>query len=55
MDFLEGNLTDLTAAGRQAAEERSLEAVGERLKDIYRRERILPPLPASMLRCHAKA
>ena len=55
MDLLAGDLPDLTAAGRQAAEERSLEAVGERLEDIYRRERILPPLPASMPRRRAKA
>ena len=55
MGLLAGDLLDLTAAGRQAAEERSLDAVGERLKDIYRRERILPPLPAPMPRRRAKA
>ena len=55
MDLLAGDLPDLTTAGRQAAEERSLEAVGERLKDIYRWERILPLLPASMPRRRAKA
>ena len=55
MGLLAGDLPDLTAAGRRTAEERSLEAVGERLKDIYRQERILPPLPASLSRRHAKA
>ena len=55
MGLLAGDLPDLTAAGRRTAEERSLEAVGERLKDIYRQERILPPLPASLPRRHAKA
>ena len=55
MGLLAGDLPDLTTAGRRTAEERSLEAVGERLKDIYRREHILPPLPASLPRRHAKA
>ena len=55
MDLLAGTLPDLTAAGRQAAEERSLEAVGERLKDIYRKERILPPLPAPPKHRRARA
>ena len=55
MDLLAGTLPDLTAAGRQAAEERSLEAVGERLKEIYRRERILPPLPAPLKHRRARA
>ena len=55
MDLLAGTLPDLTAAGRQAAEERSLEAVGERLKDIYRKERILPPLPAPLKHRRARA
>ena len=55
MDILEGilsgTLPDLTAAGRAVAEERSLEAVGHQLREIYRREGILPlPAPA-----HAKA
>ena len=40
---LKKTLPDLTAAGRCVAETRSLEAVGERLRDIYRREQILPP------------
>ena len=30
--------------GRAVAEERSLEAVGQRLREIYRRENILPLL-----------
>ena len=55
MDLLAGTLPDLTAAGRQAAEERSLEAVGERLKDIHRKERILPPLPAPLKHRRARA
>ena len=55
MDLLAGTLPDLTAAGRQAAEDRSLEAVGERLKDIYRKERILPPLPAPLKHRRARA
>ena len=55
MDLLAGTLPDLTAAGRQAAEERSLEAVGECLKDIYRKERILPPLPAPLKHRRARA
>ena len=41
--LLEKSLPDLTAAGRAVAESRSLERVGARLREIYRRERILPP------------
>ena len=49
--ILSGALPDLTAAGRAVAGERSLEAVGQRLREIYRRENILPlPVPA-----HARA
>lgn len=48
-------LPDLTAARRRTAQTRSLEAVGVRLLEIYRRERILPPLPVSVSRRHAKA
>ena len=49
--ILSGSLPDLTAAGRAVAEERSLEAVGRQLREIYRRENILPlPAPA-----HAQA
>ena len=55
MGLLDKTLPDLAAAGQQVAETRSLEAVGERLKEIYRRERILPPLPAPMPRRQAKA
>lgn len=54
MDILNGICPDLTAAGREVAESRSLEAVGKRLKDIYRRERILPPLPAPLPRKRVK-
>lgn len=49
--ILSGSLPDLTAAGRAVAEERSLEAVGRQLREIYRRENILLlPAPA-----HAQA
>lgn len=40
--LLERTLPDLTAAGRAAAESRSLERVGQRLKEIYQEERVLP-------------
>lgn len=53
--ILSGALPDLTAAGRAAAEGRSLEAVGAKLREIYRRERILPTLPASVARRRARA
>ncbi|MDD3347247.1 glycosyltransferase family 4 protein [Oscillibacter sp.] len=46
--LLDGALPDLTAAGEQVAAERSLEAVGRQLREIYRQERILPPLPAPL-------
>ena len=50
-DYVRRCLPDLTAAGRAVAEERSLEAVGRQLREIYRRENILPlPAPA-----HAQA
>lgn len=55
LKLLAKTLPDLTAAGRGVAESRSLEAVGKRLKDIYRRERILPPLPAPAPCRHANA
>ena len=48
--ILDKTLPDLTAAGRAAAESRSLEQVGKRLKEIYREERVLPPLPAVLPR-----
>lgn len=38
--MLDGTLPSLTAAGRAVAESRSLQAVGNRLKDIYRQERL---------------
>ncbi|WP_295582619.1 glycosyltransferase family 4 protein [uncultured Oscillibacter sp.] len=46
--LLDGTLPDLTAAGRAVALRRSLLAVGLQLQEIYRRERILPPLPAPL-------
>nr|WP_326126775.1 glycosyltransferase [uncultured Oscillibacter sp.] len=53
--ILSGSLPDLTPAGRAAAESRSLEAVGAQLREIYCRERILPPLPAPVRQRHARA
>lgn len=44
--ILEKRLPDLTAEGRKVAESRSLEKIGGQLREIYRNERILPPLPA---------
>lgn len=41
-DLLAGTLPDVTAAGRQVALARSYDAVGRRLRDIYRRTGILP-------------
>ena len=52
MGILDRTLPDLTDAGRAVAEERSLEAVGRRLREIYRRERILPPAPEPLPRRH---
>ena len=46
--LLNHSLPDLTAAGRAAAESRSLEQVGRRLKAIYLEQRVLPPLPAAL-------
>ena len=48
--ILSGTLPDLTAAGRAVAQARSLEAVGDRLREIYRAAQILPaptPVPVS--------
>ena len=42
-DLLAGTLPDVTAAGRRVARERSYDAVGRRLRSIYRRVGILPP------------
>jgi len=42
--LLEHSLPDLTAAGRAVAEERSLEQVGKRLREIYLEERVVPLL-----------
>lgn len=52
--LLDRTLPDLTAAGRALAETRSLEAVGVRLREIYRRQRILPPLPDPLPRRQAR-
>ena len=41
--LLDGTLPDVTAAGRRVARERSYDAVGRRLREIYRRAGILPP------------
>lgn len=43
--ILSGTLPDLTAAGRAVAQARSLETVGDRLREIYRAARILPAPP----------
>ncbi len=53
--MLAGSLPDLTSAGRATAESRSLEAVGSQLRDIYCRERILPPLPSPVRQRHVRA
>ena len=53
--MLEKRLPDLTRAGRAVAEARSLEQVGMRLRDIYLRERVLPPLPAALPKKHVRA
>lgn len=53
--LLDKTLPDLTPAGRGLAEARSLEAVGARLREIYRRERILPPLPEPLPQRHVRA
>ena len=55
MGLLDKTLPDLTTAGRSLAEARSLEAVGTRLREIYRRERILPSLPEPLPQRHARA
>lgn len=52
--LLSGTLPDLTSAGRAVARSRSLEAVGLRLRDIYCRERILPPQPIPALQWRAQ-
>lgn len=55
MGLLDGSLPDLTPAGRRTAEARSLEAVGEHLREIYRREQILPSPRPSLPKRHAQA
>lgn len=42
--ILTGALPDLAASGLRIAQERSLEAVGEKLLSIYRKEKILSPV-----------
>lgn len=53
--ILNQTLPDLTPAGRALAESRSLEAVGVRLREIYRQQRILPPLPEALPQRQARA
>lgn len=53
--LLAGTLPDVTPAGRRVAQARSYEAVGRRLRDIYRREGILPLGTAPLSRQHANA
>lgn len=53
--ILAGTLSDLTEEGRAVAAARSLDAVGLRLREIYRRERILPALPAPVRKRRARA
>lgn len=55
LGLLDKTLPDLTAAGRAAAESRSLEQVGKRLKEIYLEERVLPPLPQAVPQKHVRA
>ena len=40
--ILKGTLPDLTGAGRRVAEDRSMAAIGERLREVYRQMDILP-------------
>ena len=54
--LLDGALPDLTEAGRRVAEERSMAAMGEQLREIYRRMDILPAArPAHPQRNQARA
>lgn len=46
--LLDGTLRDITSAGQAVAESRSLEQVGKCLKEIYLKERVLPPLPTAL-------
>lgn len=55
MGLLDQTLPDLTQAGRALAGSRSLEAVGGRLREIYRQQRILPPLPEPLPQRHVNA
>ena len=54
--ILQGTLPDLAVAGRRVAEERSLSAVGERLREVYRRMELLPEQqPAAARQNHMPA
>ena len=54
--LLEHTLPDLTEAGRLVAEELSMAAMGEQLREIYRRMEILPAAqPAHPQRKRARA
>ena len=54
--LLDGTLPDLTEAGRRVAEERSMAAMGEQLREVYRRMEILPEAqPAHPQRNQARA
>ena len=55
MGLLDHSLPDLTPAGRKVAEARSLEAVGERLREIYQKEQILPASRPSLPKRHVGA
>lgn len=54
--LLDGTLPDLTEAGRRVAEERSMAAMGEQLREVYRRMEILPEAqPAAVRQHHVRA
>ena len=55
MGLLDHSLPDMTPAGRKVAEARSLEAVGERLREIYQKEQILPASRPSLPKRHVGA
>ena len=50
--LLDGTLPDLTEAGRRVAEERSMAAMGEQLREVYRRMEILPEAQPTAVRQH---
>ena len=54
--LLDGTLPDLTEAGRRVAEARSMAAMGEQLREVYRRMEILPEAqPAAVRQHHVRA